>query len=164
VIRNAFPRDAGRLTAIAVAGKRYWNYTDAHMDRFRSELTVTADDILNPDMIVRCHEENGSVCAFYSVVRLPEPRASGTISMEQGFWLDHMFVLPGCHKKGIGTGLFTDMKLELAVRRADRVRMFVDPNAKGFYEKMGAKLVRFSDSSIPGRKIPVYEYLLPVPG
>jgi GNAT superfamily N-acetyltransferase len=163
LIRNAFPKDAGRLTVIAVTAKRYWNYPDSHMERFRPELTVSADYILSPDTVVRCEEIDGAVIAFYAVVRLHEPRRSGTVVMEDGFWLEHMFVLPACHRKGIGTRLFEDMKAELARLKADRVRIFVDPHAKDFYKKMGASLVRYSDSSIPGRKIPVYEYRIRSP-
>jgi GNAT superfamily N-acetyltransferase len=143
-----------------VAGKGYWNYPDSFMARFRAELAIHADYILDKNTIVRCEEVNGSVIAFYSVVKLDETRQAGTVTMEKGYWLDHMFVLPSCHKKGIGTRLFLDMKAALAAQQADRVRIFVDPNAKGFYEKMGASLVRYSDSSVPGRKIPVYEYRL----
>jgi hypothetical protein len=33
---------------------------------------------------------------------------------------------------------------------------FVDPNAKGFYEKMAAKYLHDIPSNIPGRNIPVF--------
>ena len=34
--------------------------------------------------------------------------------------------------------------------------IFVDPYAKGFYDKLGADYLYDSKSSIPGRMIPVY--------
>ena len=40
--------------------------------------------------------------------------------------------------------------------KQNELNIFVDPNAEGFYVKMGAKFVRTSKSSIPDRTIPIY--------
>jgi maltose O-acetyltransferase len=40
----------------------------------------------------------------------------------------------------------------------DELRIFVDPNADVFYEKMGATFIENSPSSIEGRDISVYGF------
>jgi hypothetical protein len=42
-------------------------------------------------------------------------------------------------------------------RGVNNLLIFVDPNAKGFYDKVGADYLYDSKSSIPGRLIPVYD-------
>lgn len=68
-----------------------------------------------------------------------------------------MYILPENMGKGIGTKFTTHMKEYLSEKKVDKVLIFVDPKARGFYEKPGAKFLIDSNSSIPGRKIPVYE-------
>jgi GNAT superfamily N-acetyltransferase len=70
-----------------------------------------------------------------------------------------MFILPDFMGQGIGTMLVEHLRQSLKNQRITHFRIFVDPHARGFYEKMGAKFIRDSHSSIPGRKIPVYEML-----
>jgi len=40
----------------------------------------------------------------------------------------------------------------------DEIMVFVDPNAMGFYEKIGGTFFEKSPSSIAGRDIPVYVF------
>jgi hypothetical protein len=42
----------------------------------------------------------------------------------------------------------------------DELKIFVDPHATGFYEKMGAKFNENSPSSIEGREVPVYFFII----
>jgi GNAT superfamily N-acetyltransferase len=97
------------------------------------------------------------IVGFYSLIEIHQDLEIRTVLIEKGTWLDHMFILPEYIGKGIGTRFTTHMKAYLSEKKVDKVLIFVDPNAKGFYEKLGAKFRRESDSSIPGRKIPVYE-------
>jgi hypothetical protein len=53
------------------------------------------------------------------------------------------------------------MKISLVTHNADRIKMIIDPHAKGFFQRMGVSLVRFADNGLSGRKVPVYEYRLP---
>lgn len=97
------------------------------------------------------------IVGFYSLIEIHQDLEIRMVLIEKGTWLDHMFILPEFKGKGIGTKFTTHMKAYLSEKKVDKVLIFVDPNAKGFYEKLGAKFRRESDSSIPGRKIPVYE-------
>jgi GNAT superfamily N-acetyltransferase len=151
MIETATPTDCTTLTEIAFSAKGHWGYPRDYMDRWSGELTITADYVTK-NMVRKEVLAEGTV-AFYSIVRVNTDTQVGEVSIEAGTWLDHMFVKPAFHKRGIGGRLVDDMKNLVTARR---VNIFVDPNAEGFYRKMGATLLRQSKSSIPGRLIPVY--------
>jgi len=154
-IRHAKSPDCTILTDVSFGAKRYWNYPDEYMERWKAELTITPAYIESNTVFVG--ELEDKIVGFYSLIEIQQDLEIGSVLIEKGIWLDHMFILPEYMGKGIGTKFTTHMKAYLSEKRVDKVLIFVDPNAKGFYEKGGAKFRRESDSSIPGRKIPVYE-------
>ncbi|MEA5114938.1 MAG: GNAT family N-acetyltransferase [Geobacteraceae bacterium] len=154
-IRHAKATDSTILTDISLRAKKYWNYPDEYMERWKDELTITPEYIENNTVFVG--ELEDKIVGFYSLIEIHHALEIRSILIEKGTWLDHMFILPRYMGKGIGTKFTTHMKAYLSEKRVDKVLIFVDPYAKGFYEKVGAKFRRESDSSIPGRKIPVYE-------
>jgi len=125
------------------------------MERWKDELTITPAYIESNTVFVG--ELEDKIVGFYSLIEIQQDLEIRSVLIEKGTWLDHMFILPEYIGKGIGTTFTTHMKAYLSEKRVDKVLIFVDPNAKGFYERVGAKFRRESDSSIPGRKIPVYE-------
>lgn len=156
-IRSAVLADAARLTEIAFAAKRHWNYPEHYIERWKDELTITEGYI--SDNIVRCISIANRPVGFYSLVVQHRQATFGEIEMEAGPWLDHMFLVPELHCQGLGTAFFGDLRAILAKEFPGQpLRIFVDPNAVGFYERMGAKFERRSASSIPGREIPVFTY------
>ena len=44
-IERAAPRDAEKLTALAMRSKNYWNYGDALIESWRNELTILPSHI-----------------------------------------------------------------------------------------------------------------------
>ena len=145
------------LSRISFAAKSHWKYPTEYMDIWKNELTITKEYI--DQHIVRCLSIDGKIVGFYSIVFLEKEMEFGKIKMERGFWLDHMFILPEYHKRGIGRLFFEDINsIVVKLGIEDQILAFVDPNAAGFYEKMGCELVRISESSIPNRSIPVYKY------
>lgn len=94
---------------------------------------------------------------FYSLVVNPSDQFFGEVFVEQGWWLDHMFIVPHYQKLGIGSLLMKHLKDICLEKGISVLKIFVDPYATGFYEKMGAVEIRDSKSSIPERKIPVYQ-------
>ena len=157
-LRKAKPGDTTRLTEIAFAAKQTWNYPDEYMKQWKDELTITEDYLKENEVVVA--EYRKKVIGFYSIVTLQADKDFGNVPVERGFWMDHLFIDPHYQKKGIGS---------LMVKRAldycnenwiDVLKIFVDPNATGFYEKMGATFVRNSPSSIENREIPVFAFYL----
>jgi len=156
MIRDANQHDCKVLTEISFIAKSFWNYPDEYMKLWKEELTIRKKYLNNK--IVRCYEQEGKLIGFYSIFEMSEQKTFGKVYLEQGFWLDHMFILPKYHKKGIGREFIEDIKILSKKQQIGKsLKIFVDPNAKGFYLKVGAKEIRVSESSIPNRTIPVME-------
>ena len=152
-IRKATCGDANILTSIAFAAKRTWNYPEQYFEIWEKELTITDSYIENNIVFVF---EKVVIQGFYSIVYLQEDLYLNNILVNKGYWMDHLFVLPDSQNKGIGRSLFSHAITYCAKKKVDSLRIFVDPNAVTFYEKMGAQYCKDSPSSIPGRVVPIY--------
>ncbi|WP_241147910.1 GNAT family N-acetyltransferase [Minwuia thermotolerans] len=130
------------LTELALRSKAHWGYDAAFMDACRDELTVTPDQIVERTMLVA--EEGGRLVAMAGL----EPDADVL-----GLW--NMFVTPECIGTGLGGVLFRAIADKAREAGARCLYIDSDPNARPFYEHMGARLVSESPSdSIPGRTLP----------
>ncbi len=147
-LRKPEPGEAAVLSAIAWRSKAHWGYDDAFMRACRDELTVSAESLKDSSEYWQLAEVDGRIAGFIGVV----PESTDTAEIEA------LFVEPEFIGGGIGRHLL------LAATDAAKARGYTvlviqsDPDAAGFYEKMGAKLVgdRPSDS-VPGRRLPLYE-------
>lgn len=156
IIRTVLPGDAKELTRIAFAAKGFWNYPESYLERWEEELTLTGDYIRNNRVF--CWQQENRIYGFYSLVKVDKEQQIESLIVEKGLWLDHMFIDPPFHQRGIGRAFFNHLKTIISGDGFDELRIFCDPHACGFYEKMGARLIRQSPSTIPGRSIPVYLY------
>lgn len=127
-IVRARPDDAAALTEIAFAAKRHWGYPEQWIESWRELLTV-------PPQFIATHEtyiamvENRPV-AFYALG-----------AKERRLELLHLWVLPTAMGRGIGRGLFfhaLERTRELGFRE---LKIESDPNAEGFYQRMGARRI-----------------------
>jgi GNAT superfamily N-acetyltransferase len=154
-IRKASVSDSPTLTCIAFEAKKTWNYPDHYFEIWKNELTIS-EEYIQSNMVYLIEFE-GVTAGFYSLAVNPADQFFGEVFVEQGWWLDHMFIIPQFQKLGIGSLFMKHLTSFCSEKRITLLRIFVDPNAAGFYEKMGAKKIRSSKSSIPGREIPVYQ-------
>jgi maltose O-acetyltransferase len=154
-IEKAKEIDSDILTEIAFAAKRHWKYPENYYDRWREELTITKNYI--KQNIVYKSQYLDSVIGFYSIVENKQDLYSGDIFIKRGFWLEHIFIKPDYHKKGVGQIMINHAKHISKDLGIINLMIFVDPFAKGFYEKIGADYLYDSKSSIPDRLIPVYK-------
>ncbi|MEM5794893.1 MAG: GNAT family N-acetyltransferase [Bacillota bacterium] len=155
LIRPALIKDSTILTAISFASKRYWNYPDCYFDSWKDELTITPSYI--KDNLVYVAETKGQVIGYFSLVEVRHDFWAGKVFVKKGFWLEHIFVLPEYIGKGIGTQMMEYLISICKSKDVGRVRIFSDPNAKGFYDKIGANYTGESPSSIAGRTVSLYE-------
>jgi GNAT superfamily N-acetyltransferase len=153
-IRKAKPQEHEILTEISFAAKRYWDYPQEYFDVWKDELTISEDYIKNN--IVFAAEADATLAAYYSVVEVKQDFMAGRTKVEKGFWLEHMFVLPKFIGGGIGGALYAHMKDFCNDNGIAELRIFADPNAKGFYEKMGAVYIEERPSSIEGRTVSLF--------
>jgi len=143
-IRRARPGDARELTALAHAAKRHWRYPARWIRRWRSDLTVTAAFVARHP--VYCALRDGEVLGFYALSRA---RDAGELELE------HMWVRPDLVRAGVGRALFAHLVRRMRTLRATRLRIVSDPNAEGFYRRMGAVRVGAAPSLPRGRRLPV---------
>jgi len=151
-IRKARPQEAELLTDLSFASKRYWNYPESLFDVWRSELTITIEYIINNEVFV-C-QRHGGIVGYYSLVTHEQDLQLGHIVLPAGTWLEHMFVQPAVVGCGIGRKLFAHMQQRCCEKGVTLLQVLADPNARGFYEKMGCSYLREFPSSIANRTTP----------
>lgn len=154
-INKAIDTDSNILTELSFAAKRHWNYPDHYYDLWKDELTITKDYI--SQNIVYNAQIGDLIVGFYSIVENKSDIYAGETFVKKGFWLEHLFIKPDYLKLGIGRLMIDHAKMISKAMGISNLLIFVDPFAKGFYNKIGADYQYDSKSSIPGRLIPVYE-------
>ena len=143
MIRRSSPEDAATLTTIALEAKRHWGYPEHWIKHWESDLTISSDFIRDNHVYVA--EENGEIRGFYALC------VTGSDAE-----LEHMWVTPASIGTGVGKELFLDAMERAATLQVREIGISADPNAAGFYERMGATHVGDTDASIDGqsRKLP----------
>lgn len=148
--RCAKAEDAARLTVIAFAGKAYWGYPAEWLDLWRHDLVVTPHYIrTEPVSVAEC---DGMIVGF-----------TGLSTGDHGRQIEHLWLQPDSIGCGLGRRLF-DEAVRLA-RSARVMELFInsDPNAEGFYLKMGAERIGQEVYFLPGairREVPRLVYPL----
>ena len=142
-IRRATPEEAAALTQIALDAKRYWGYPEHWIQHWESDLAVSSDFIREHHVYIA--EDDGEIRGFYALC-VSDNKAE----------LEHMWVTPNSIGTGVGKELFLDAMERAAALSVDAVELSADPNAAGFYSRMGATQIGETDSVIDGqvRKLP----------
>lgn len=162
MIRPAEINDAAILTEISFAAKRYWKYPLEYYRIWRSELTISPGYIKRNEVWVyregRGSDARQKTLAFYSLVVLEDELEIAGVSLLSGHWLEHMFVSPSHIGRGIGTELFNHLRKRCRQKEKviSKLNILVDPNAKGFYQKMGCEYLQEYPSTIYGRTTPYF--------
>jgi GNAT superfamily N-acetyltransferase len=141
-IRPSAPREGERLREIAEAAKASWGY-----DLERVEQWAAMGDF-SPEGLARKN-------AFVATVRAYPVGWAATIQQPNLLWLDDLRVDPGWMGQGIGRQLFRHAERLGRQSGAARMEWEAEPNAIGFYEKMGGAYVRDGDLSAWDRVNPV---------
>ena len=143
MIRRATPEEASTLTTIALEAKRYWGYPEHWIKHWESDLTISADFIRKHHVYVA--EVEGEIRGFYALCVTGD-------SAE----LEHLWVTPASIGTGVGKELFLDAMEKAAALAVRDVEISSDPNAAGFYKRMGATQIGEVESPIDGqaRKLP----------
>lgn len=146
LIQRAKPKQAAELTALTIAAKRHWNYPEEWIQFWQPLLTISPEYIRDNETWV--FVQNDRCIAYYSL------RPDG------GFlWLDNLWVLPEFIGKGIGKELFQHALEKSRASGVSILRIESEPNAQGFYEKMGAWKIGEHHTEVAGqsRALPVME-------
>lgn len=116
------------MTRIALSAKAHWGYPDRWMEIWEPQLTFSPEYFEENESWAA--EADNAPAGFYT---LREKDGNG--------WIENLWVLPEFMGKGIGRQLF----LHAAARSRQMghlvLQLEADPNALGFYEKMGMRKV-----------------------
>ena len=141
-IRKARRADSSELTRIAHTAKRFWGYNESMIRLWKSDLTVTPAFVA--DHPVYCAVQGSQVVGFYAL-------SGERVTRE----LEHMWVDPKHMGCGVGRLLFSHLLGHLRRNRVTRLMIASDPNAEGFYRRLGARRVGKVASRPAGRHLPL---------
>jgi len=148
-IRRALPEEAEILSQIAISAKAYWGYPRRWMEIWKPQLTFSPAYFDENEGWVA--ETNGNPVAFYTL----QEKAGNA-------WIENLWVSPDFIGQGVGKGLFLHA-VELARQHGFKtLQLEADPNALGFYEKMGMYKVGERQSEVENepRILPIMEMRL----
>lgn len=142
-LRRARVEETAALTELAIRSKRTWGYDDAFMHAIMDDMVVRADYLQNDYAIVA---EDGNTVVGYSILQVTDGEA----------YLRDLFIEPQFMNQRVGALLFEDAIAFARAHGAKRLSLTADPNAVGFYERWGLRIVAEEPSTfIPGRKLPI---------
>ncbi len=143
-IRRACADEGPRLKEIAAAAKGSWGYDPESVARWAGQGDFSPRRLAELDAFVA--EADGRIVGWCSLY----PKDST-------WWLEDLWVEPAWIGQGVGARLFRHAAAYAHSRGGRRLEWEAEPNAVGFYERMGARYVRDSEPSAWGRIIPVME-------
>jgi GNAT superfamily N-acetyltransferase len=148
-IIRAKPEDANALTEIAFAAKRHWGYPERWIQSWREILTMRPEFIA--ENVAYCAMEDDRAVGFYLLT-----------TESDGLHLDHLWIMPFAMGRGIGRALFEHAVEQARALGFRAIKIEADPNAEGFYRRMGARRVGTGVTEIKGerRELPLLVYQL----
>jgi GNAT superfamily N-acetyltransferase len=153
------------LTDLCRRAKAHWGYDQELLDRWASDLVITADDIDRHAVLVAelAHEGTPTIAGFARVSRGSDTHLERPAPAK----LNDLWVEPTHIGTGVGRALFGAACEVARTLPANQLLIVSDPNAEGFYLRMGARRIGEEASEVvDGRQLPILLIDLhrPVPG
>ncbi|WP_242314694.1 GNAT family N-acetyltransferase [Bacillus cereus group sp. BfR-BA-01355] len=143
-IRKALVSEANELSELVLHSKATWNYSEAFILTCKEDLTITDEYIKNNFVYVL--ENDNMKIGFFSFLRNDKA-------------LDFLYIHPRYKGKGYGKIMW---KFVIEQAKELGIKSFTidsDPNAKGYYLTMGAKLIGETPSTVfKDRLLPLLKY------
>ncbi|HHY63724.1 MAG TPA: GNAT family N-acetyltransferase [Clostridiaceae bacterium] len=138
--------DIRELNRIAYESEAYWGYDQEYMDKFRKIYKVTGEYVKsNPTFIFA---EGERIIGFYSL------KKNDNETELEFFYIDPQYI-----GKGYGKKMWDSLADYCKSEGIKSFMLVTSPQARGFYEKMGAVVVEEVESLLrAGRKIPRLMY------
>ncbi len=154
VVRPAQADEADALTDISMRSKAHWGYDDAFMAQCVESLRVDIPEIEAGRVIVAEGPEGLLGVMGWAPLEAGRPD-------EPDWEISHLFVDPSAMGRGVGRLLFEEGIVRIRTLGCNVLEILSDPEAKAFYERMGATPVGDAPSdAIPGRRLPLLQYTL----
>lgn len=125
------------VNSLIISSRKIWNYDEEYFQKSLPLINVTEEFLLKND----CYSIFGN-----------DEKIVGFIGIEKDengdFWIEHLWVSPSCLKTGIGKKAIHFILKKYHDLKVEKLFIFPDPPAEGFYEKCGA---RFTGEKFPSR-------------
>jgi GNAT superfamily N-acetyltransferase len=141
-IRPARPEDEDRLREIAGASKSYWGYEPERVNQWAAGIDLFLEGPRSRELYVA--EAAGRAIAWAALI----PKGDVV-------WLEDMWVEPDWIGKGVGSLLFGHCRECATALGGTSMEWEAEPNAVGFYERVGGRYLRDSEPTEWGRVVPV---------
>ena len=141
-LQPAAADEGERLREIAIAAKASWGYDLERVRQWAAMGDFSPAGLRQKDVVVASVGTNA--VGWIGVIR-----------QQEVLWLDDLWVEPSWMGKGIGRRLFQHAASLGRQSGATRLEWEAEPNAIGFYEKMGGRYARDGELSVWGRVNPV---------
>jgi N-acetylglutamate synthase-like GNAT family acetyltransferase len=138
-IRRAHPEESETLSQIAHAAKRHWGYPESWIEDWKADLTITAEFIANHEVFVAIVNDAIAGCCALVV--------TGPVAE-----IEHMWIRPEQMGNGVGRALFEYARDRARELQLPVLELSADPNAAGFYERMGAKRIGDVSAGMSGEE------------
>ena len=148
VIRRAHPTEGERLREITAAAKGFWGYDGERVRAWAASLDLSPERLAGAHAFVA--EVDGVAVGWAEIL----PPDGGVCVLE------HLWVEPGQMRRGTGSQLFHRAAGCAAGLGATAMEWEAEPNALGFYARMGGRPVRTTTSEW-GRELAVMAVPLP---
>jgi GNAT superfamily N-acetyltransferase len=141
-IRPAQPNEGEALRAIASAAKSHWGYDEDRVRRWAAGCDFSPEALAARAVLVA--DLGGHPIGFAALT------PQGELCVLDDLWIDPPWI-----GRGIGTRLFQAAAERARDLGGERLEWEAEPNAVGFYERMGGRYLRESEPTEFGRRIPV---------
>lgn len=137
----ALVEDIPQLNPICLAAKRHWGYPEAWIQHWLPDLTLIPEQFES--------------WRIHKIIWSQEIVGLCSIEEHAEFYEVHdLWLLPAYMGRGWGALLLQEAFTQTC-KRGKPIQLDADPNAMGFYEKMGFTTVGQIESYPPGRFLPV---------
>jgi ribosomal protein S18 acetylase RimI-like enzyme len=127
-IRSARPSESEELTALALAAKTLWGYSEQQLALWSGELRISPESIVSqPTFVVEEHARSIGVAQLDT--------------KSQPWAVECLWVHPSAVRRGVGVLLVQHLMAHAQANGQSELRIDADPNAEGFYLHMGARRV-----------------------
>ena len=137
--------DHVELTELTKVSKAYWGYSQKQIEKWDKFLTISKEYILDNEVYKLV--VNYQIIGYYSFFKVDDKKVK----------LDYLFILPEFIGKRLGVFLMNDLFKRVDELGFSIVTLDSEPNSKGFYKKLGFKVVGKKETSIKNRFMPIME-------
>lgn len=134
------------LSTIAFQAKKHWGYPDSWLELWKQDLTITEKYIVENQVFKVLYDKD--IIGFTGI---------STDLANKSLEIDHMWILPSYMGKGLGEKLFNYAIRDIKSSNSTKILVVSDPNAIGFYKKLGFTSIGEVQSTPKGRTLPLLE-------